>query len=87
MMYVPCECPPSGDGNATIDLWQTRDGRLALLVYSALDRLVACCGDRQPWVVMPAQQLDAVGRHTEFDLPLLDVEIPPGLQRGPLVGS
>lgn len=48
VVYVPCECPPSGDGNITIDLRQTREGQLALLVYSALDRLVMCCGDQQP---------------------------------------
>ncbi|WP_424922760.1 SAV_915 family protein [Aeromicrobium chenweiae] len=29
-----------------------RDGRTALLAYTALDRLVDCCGDRQPWVLI-----------------------------------
>ncbi len=83
MVYVPCEGPPAEDGNATVDLRQTRDGQLALLVYSALDRLVACCGDQQPWVVMPTSQLDTVGQHISFDMILLDVEIPSEFRRRP----
>ncbi|MHA3949030.1 SAV_915 family protein [Cellulomonas bogoriensis] len=34
---------------------ETKDGRLALLVYKAPDRLVACCGDAQPSTLKPTQ--------------------------------
>jgi len=47
--YVPCEQSGSGDEDLRIDLRRTGDGRSALLVYSALDRLVSCCGEYQPW--------------------------------------
>ncbi|WP_460525543.1 SAV_915 family protein [Flindersiella endophytica] len=38
------------------------DGRTALLVYSALDRLVTNCGEHQPWVVLPATALADIDR-------------------------
>lgn len=40
VVYVPCSPLSTGDEELSVDLRQTRDGKLALLVYSALDRLV-----------------------------------------------
>jgi hypothetical protein len=54
---------------------------LALLVYSALDRLVDCCGDKQSWAVMPTANLEKVRVETSFDLILLDVVIPEEFRR------
>ncbi|WP_324195087.1 SAV_915 family protein [Nocardia farcinica] len=34
-------------------LRRTRDGRIACLAYSALDRLLNCCGNNQPWMWTP----------------------------------
>jgi hypothetical protein len=69
------------DETLSVDLRPTRDGRLALLVYSALDRLVDCCGDEQPWVVMPTANLEKVRVETDFELILLDVVIPDEFRR------
>jgi hypothetical protein len=69
------------DETLSVDLRPTRDGRLALLVYSALDRLLDCCGDEQPWVVMPTGNLEKVRVETEFELILLDVVIPDEFRR------
>jgi hypothetical protein len=81
VVYVPCSpLDPSGD-SLVVDLRATRDGRLALLVYSALDRLVDCCGDQQPWVGMPTANLENVRVATNFELVLLDVVIPNELRR------
>ena len=80
-MYVPCSPVSVDDEILSVDLRPTRDGRLALLVYSALDRLVSCCGDKQPWVVMPAANLEKVRVETNFELILLDVVIPDELRR------
>ena len=81
MVYVPCEqAPANEEQELVIDLRQTADGRMALLVYSALDRLVNCCGSRQPWVVMPTARLDTFS--DRFDLILLDVDIPHEHRRG-----
>lgn len=50
IVYVPCTPAQAGveqrSSELTIELRQTRDGRLALLVYSAMDRLIAHCGPR-----------------------------------------
>jgi hypothetical protein len=82
VVYVPCEQSGNGDEDLRIDLRRTGDGRSALLVYSALDRLVSCCGEYQPWVVMPTAKLDAMAEHARFDMILLDLEIPEQLRRG-----
>jgi hypothetical protein len=59
----------------------TEDGRVALLVYSALDRLLDCCGVHQPWVVVPTEKLDEIDRYAPYDVILLDTEIPAELRR------
>ncbi|MGH4020365.1 MAG: SAV_915 family protein [Pseudonocardiaceae bacterium] len=82
VVYVPCEQSGSSDEDLRIDLRRTGDGRSALLVYSALDRLVNCCGEYQPWVVMPTVKLGVVAEHVRFDVILLDLEIPERLRRG-----
>ena len=81
VVYVPCSPLTNGAEDLIVDLRPTRDGRLALLVYSALDRLVDCCGDEQPWVVMPTVSLEKVRQETHFELLLLDVEIPEEFRR------
>jgi hypothetical protein len=81
VVYVPCSAVGADDDTISVDLRSTRDGRLALLVYSALDRLVHCCGDDQPWVVMTTASLEQVRRATEFEVILLDVVIPDEFRR------
>lgn len=81
VVYVPCSPLSPGDEELSVDLRQTREGTLALLVYSALDRLVTCCGAQQPWVVLPAADLEKIRVKTNFELILLDIEIPEELRR------
>jgi hypothetical protein len=81
VVYVPCSTVGVGDDSLNVDLRPTRDGRLGLLVYSALDRLVTCSGDNQPWVVMPTASLEKVRLETSFELILLDVVIPDEFRR------
>jgi hypothetical protein len=81
VVYVPCSPFAMDDETLNVDLRPTRDGRLALLVYSALDRLVNCCGYEQPWVVMPTANLEKVRLETNFELILLDVLIPDEFRR------
>lgn len=59
----------------------TEDGRIALLVYSALDRLIDCCGPGQPWIVVDTGKLEAIGEHAPYDVILVDVDIPADLRR------
>lgn len=81
VVYVPCSAVAERDDSISVDLRHTRDGRRALLVYSAMDRLVSCCGDDQPWVVMPTASLEQVRWETDTELILLDVVIPDEFRR------
>jgi hypothetical protein len=81
VVYVPCSPLRNGGDQLSVDLRTTKDGRLALLVYSALDRLVDCCGDQQAWAVMPATDLERVRLETGYELILLDLEIPEEFRR------
>jgi hypothetical protein len=76
IVYVPCAPAQAGDEQLTVDLRQTREGQLALLAYTALDRLIDCCGPEQPWAVMPTADLEQVRSATGFDIILFDLEIP-----------
>lgn len=76
VVYLPCMETVSDVSQARITMRETRDGRVALLAYSALDRLHSCCGANQPWVVMPTVGLDKLQRAQPFALLLLDVVIP-----------
>jgi hypothetical protein len=80
VVYVPC-APAQSAEELTIDLRATRDGRLALLVYSAMDRLIAHCGPAQRWTVMLSKDLEQVRLATGFELVLLDLDIPEELRR------
>ncbi len=81
VVYVPCAPVRPESGEIDVDLRMTRDGRLALLVYSALDRLVTHCGPAQPWTLMRASDLEQVRLETGFELVLLDLDIPAELRR------
>ncbi|MGA6165681.1 SAV_915 family protein [Amycolatopsis magusensis] len=70
---------------ASVEMRTTRDGRVALLAYSALDRLHDCCGKAQPWIVMPTASLDSLQAAQPFQLLLLDMAIPE--ERRTAVGS
>jgi hypothetical protein len=81
-VYVPCSPVREGATELTVDLRRTRSGQVALLVYSALDRLVDNCGEHQAWTALPAADLERIREATGFELILLDVCIPEHLRRG-----
>lgn len=75
MLYVPVEYPQLGN-ELSIEFRRLDDGRLALIAYTALDRLVKGCGPNQPWVVIPASKLDEIDKLQPYDLVVLDVNLP-----------
>lgn len=76
VVYLPCAETVVDASQARVAMRTTRDGRVALLAYSALDRLHDCCGRNQPWIVMPTAGLDDLQQAQPFQLLLLDVVIP-----------
>ena len=90
-VYLPCAAMPAAgvagwgladpDAEVTVEFRRTNDGRTALLAYTALDRLVDCCGPYQPWILMPTAKLDEIDRYQRYDLILLDMDVPVEFRR------
>ncbi|GAA3808868.1 SAV_915 family protein [Cellulomonas soli] len=58
-----------------MSLRTTKDGRIALLAYTALDRLRAGAGS-VPWALLSIAQLQKVHDVSPYDVIYLDVRIP-----------
>ncbi|TQJ04735.1 hypothetical protein FB471_4543 [Amycolatopsis cihanbeyliensis] len=88
MVYVPCGQYATGNGDRTMaaELRRTEDGKLALLAYSALDRLVRCCGAHQPWVLVRSEELSRIYEAQPYEAILLDTELPEELRHGAATG-
>lgn len=76
VLYVPTDGTTTESGDARIALRTTRDGRTALLAYTALDRLVTCCGAEQPWLLVPTERLSEINATQAYDVVYLDLAIP-----------
>ena len=81
VVYVPCtrsrtEWGPDGQVALEILMRMTRDGRIALLAYSALDRFNSMVGRQTEWALLTHDGLDEVYAKQPFDLLLMDVEVP-----------
>lgn len=87
VVYVPCEPPASEDGDLVLELRHLADGRLALLAYSALDRLIACCGEHQPWALVPTPKLDEINEEVPFEVVALDLDLPAEQRRTEPAGA
>lgn len=81
VVYLPTG-PHDGDRThqADVELRRTPDGRLALLAYTSVDRVVECCGPHQPWIRVQSDDLPKLHRSHPYDLILLDEEIPAELR-------
>lgn len=84
VVYVPCAAVPDGD-EVQVVFRRTLDGRLALVIYTALDRLVDCCGPHQPWILLPTEKLAEVKKVQHYDVIYLDLEMPDEERVGPTV--
>lgn len=82
VVYVPCDKPvgstPGPDGRVPLEIRMrlTRDGRVALLAYSALDRFHEMAGRETGWALLTHDGLDEVYARQPFDLLLMDVTVP-----------
>lgn len=85
VIYVPVDPGGQGEGEAAFELRKLRDGRTALLAYTALDRLVEACGEYQSWLLVPADAVAAKQPDLGYDVALLDADLPAELRHGPEV--
>ncbi|WP_215548293.1 SAV_915 family protein [Amycolatopsis sp. CA-230715] len=75
VFFLPSVPGRGDDGRPALALKPLDDGRLALPLYTALDRLVAGCGDRQPWVAVLESKVEQVFRDSGADVAIVDAEL------------
>ena len=73
-LYLPSTGVPNAQGTE-IELRRLRDGRMALLAYTAVDRLVKCMGPNQPWALFLTENLDELAEAQPFDV-VVDQQLP-----------
>ncbi|MGH3914375.1 MAG: SAV_915 family protein [Pseudonocardiaceae bacterium] len=79
-VFVPAR-PGTASSGAILEVRELTDGRLAMAVYSSMERLIACCGMCQPWIAFGADQLPELQRGGGFDVVVLDVDVPEDLRQ------
>ncbi|GDY33884.1 SAV_915 family protein [Gandjariella thermophila] len=60
VVYIPSRPYRPGDADVAVELHRAPDGRLALLAYPSAQQLHAGCGPHQPWVALPAEEIERV---------------------------
>lgn len=85
VVYIASQ--PLANPDATLEMRETDDGQLAVMVYSSLETLVAGAGPQQPWIAVSRERVDELVRLSGADGVLLDTVIPPGLRHGDTEGS
>lgn len=78
-VYLPVA--PGGEEFHEVEMRVTNDGRVALLAYTALDRLADGQGPHQPWVLYPTDRIEELGESQPYDVVYLDLAVPQGLWR------
>ena len=73
VVYVPCT--PGDDGINHLAYRNLDDGRVALLVYTALDRLIDLAGDVH-WALLDWDALQQAQDLQHYDIILQDIRIP-----------
>ena len=81
VVYIPAHRVSGPDG-PTLELRELEGGGVALLVYTALDRLARGLGPHQPWVLVPLENLEDIRQKQPFDAIHFDVSLPENMWRG-----
>ena len=71
VVYAPTLQPEDAE-ELRLEMHRMEDGRVALFVYSALDRLVEFYRAGAPWVLLTVDQLQQAHRQAPYDLLFLD---------------
>lgn len=80
VVYLPVT-GQGAPGFIELEMQKTLDGRIAVLAYTALDRLMDGCGAGQPWALYPTAHLHELSADQPFDVIYLDVPLPEDLRR------
>lgn len=75
VLYLPLHRSSTPD-DPQVEVRELKDGRLALLAYTALDRLGDLCGQQQPWILVRTPDLAEIKDRQSFDVVIFDLEVP-----------
>lgn len=75
VLHLPLSAQ-STERHQYVEVRQLKDGRMALLAYTALDRLGECCGDQQPWILLKTEELENLKVSQPFDVVVFDMAVP-----------
>lgn len=82
-VYVPV-AEVSLDVDQTRFEWRrTADGAVIAAVYSSLATMIHCCGDHQPWLLLPAGRMAELQREFGIDHIVLDLNLAQDQRHGP----
>jgi hypothetical protein len=76
VVYAPTR--EHADATQRLAMHRTHDERVALFVYSALDRLADFYSPESPWVLLSVADLQAAHEQAPYDLLYLDKRPSPG---------
>ncbi len=79
--FLPTEPVSVEDQEVRLELRYTTEGALALMTFTSLERLVASCGDQQPWIAVPGGELPMVAERAGAELVLEDFALPESERR------
>jgi len=77
VVYAPVVELPEEPGVQHLKMHTMADGRTAVFVYSAIDRLVDLYGDGVPWVLVDVATLQRAYDQAPYDLLFLDQALHP----------
>ncbi len=72
VVYAPTTELPDAGGQVRLELVRTNDGRLALFVYSAMDRLHEFYRAEAAWALLSVEHLQQSYDASPYDLLFLD---------------
>lgn len=82
-VYVPvATADPDGD-EVRFEWRRAADGEVLAPVYSSLATMIHCCGDYQPWLLLPAQRMLDLQRAFGVDRIVLDLGLSHGQRHEP----
>jgi len=80
-VYLPAQRVVPPGQPAPVEIRVLEDGTRAMLAYSTLDQLIACCGEYQPWAKVRGCDIHDIQDQGDADVVLWDHALPDGLRR------
>ncbi|KQQ66616.1 MULTISPECIES: SAV_915 family protein [unclassified Microbacterium] len=80
VLYLPLSVQSTPQEQA-VEIRELKDGRRALLAYTALDRLLDLAGERQPWILLRTEELAQIKKSQPYDVVIFDLDIPASYRR------